>query len=179
MSDRLYPGTSNYGTGESVNWMDKLLGYNTVGEGGALAQNSGFAAPIMSGIGTGINAWMGNKALGLAEDQFDFQKDSFNKNYEMMLDQYNRGLNNTRLQRQVSQNPNATMDERQAMGAYYDTGANQTTPYGAPVAASAFAGSPQTPAGAVEPTTQDRAGRIVRRVKKPDDTTVDRTTQGA
>lgn len=47
---------------------------------------------IMSGIGTLGNLWGANRALGLARDQFNFQKDFANTNLANQIKSYNTAL---------------------------------------------------------------------------------------
>lgn len=42
----------------------------------------GILAPAISGLTSIANGYLGMKQLGLAQDQFNFQKDAFNKNWE-------------------------------------------------------------------------------------------------
>ena len=61
----------------------------------------------LQGASSLANLYMGMKQYGLAKDQLNFQKDSFNKQYAA-----NQQLTNSRLEdrqaRRVLENPNAT-----------------------------------------------------------------------
>ncbi len=145
--------------GDYINGGD-WFGGNMKGPNGSTMQSSGFMSPIMSGIGTGLNAWGGMKALGLAEDQFDFQKDSWEKNFAMMQDQYNRSLNNRRSSRAIT--GYETKAERDAIANHYDTGSGDPGQFNN----SAFnAGQPQGTAY-VDNTAIDRSGEVVKSRKK-------------
>lgn len=63
---------TNTGTGTGGNWSEFLLGNNQ--QVGALPVGLGL-------LNTGLNLYTGIKGLQMAEDQFNFQKDAFNKNY--------------------------------------------------------------------------------------------------
>lgn len=77
--------------------LDAKTGLKTDGWGSmALGTASGLA-----------NLWMGMKNYGLMKDQFNFQKDSFNKNYAVQKNLTNSQLSD-RQARRVLENPNAT-----------------------------------------------------------------------
>jgi len=44
-------------------------------------QTSGMISPIASLLGSGAQAWLGGKQVGLAEDTLDFQKDAFSRQF--------------------------------------------------------------------------------------------------
>lgn len=67
----------------------------------------GWGGMALQGASSLANLYMGMKQYGLAKDQLAFQKDSFNKQFEV-----NKNLTNSRLEdrqnRRVLENPNAT-----------------------------------------------------------------------
>lgn len=67
----------------------------------------GVLGPALQGAQTLANLYMGMKQYGIAKDQLNFQRDSFNKQYAA-----NQSLTNSRLAdrqaRRVLENPNAT-----------------------------------------------------------------------
>lgn len=90
--------------------------------------NMGYLGAGAAVIGAGINAYTGLKGLGLAEDQFEFNKSSWEKNFAMMQDQYYRKLNRGRSNREII-NGGIGSDGRYSNNAneianYYDSGAN-------------------------------------------------------
>jgi hypothetical protein len=113
--------------GQTPGMMDKILGYGQNGANGGVYQNSGFLSPALSAVGTGLNAWMGMKSLGLAEDQFDFQKESWEKNFAMMQDQYNRKLNNRRASRMIQ--GGQSQADIDSIANHYDSGAKNVGAY--------------------------------------------------
>jgi hypothetical protein len=95
--------TSGYNLGTNTNnafaapsWMDMGLMNGTVPDaqkGGGLFsmlfggkdkngfQTSGVVSPLASLLGSGAQAWLGSKQVGLAEDTLDFQKDAFSRQF--------------------------------------------------------------------------------------------------
>ncbi len=122
-----YGNTYSIAEANKLGWGDKILPYNVTDGKGGIVQNSGFASPALSVIGAGINAWGGMKALGLAEDQFDFQKDSWEKNFAMMQDQYYRKLNDRRASRATY--GDMSQDEKNNIANHYDSGAQNVGAY--------------------------------------------------
>ncbi len=106
---------------------NKWTGGNMKGPNGSTMQSSGFVGPAQSVLGAGINIWGGMKALGLAEDQFDFQKDSWEKNFAMMQDQYYRKLNDRRASRATY--GDMSQDEKNNIANHYDSGAQNVGAY--------------------------------------------------
>ena len=94
----------------------------------------GMASLGVSALGTAAGAYLGYQQLGLAEDQFDFQKDSWEKQFAMMQDAYYRKLNNKRGTSAVfSLGEGATQEQRNNATAQYDSGVDQgayTSPAG-------------------------------------------------
>jgi len=92
--------------------LQKWLG----GTNAAGAQTMGYI-PTALGIGNiGLNAFMGMKQYGLAKDQFNFQKDAFNKNYSLQKKTLNNTMAN-RARANAAANPNA-MSEAEYMSNY-------------------------------------------------------------
>ena len=131
-------------------------------------------------VGTGsslANLYLGFKGYGLAKDQFDFQKDSFNRNFAMMQDQYYRKLNK---QRSNAEFINGGYQNGDAIRNYYDSGTNlegANNTYGSSVAPSqsAFVDNAvqgQVPvtaaASALANTNVGPAGNIKKKTPKKD-----------
>ena len=124
------------------------VGGNT-GAGGIGGSGIGF--DTVAGIATTALNWnMGNKQLDMAQEQFDFQKDSWEKRFAMMQDQYYRKINNRRAGRYLDDGMSEA--DRRKLGEYYDSGENKTNPY--PGASQAPAGSFNN-SGFVGPTQQN------------------------
>ncbi len=103
-------------------FMKSMLGGSEQDKFGNKSSTGGWLSPLTSAIGTGVNAYMGMKGLGLAEESLDFQKDSWEKNFAMMQDQYYRKLNSKR-----SINATYGMDnieDRRNVWNHYDSGTN-------------------------------------------------------
>ena len=133
------------------------------GKGGSY-EGGGWGSAAVSAIGTGVNAYLGFKGLDLAEETLDFQKDSWERRFAMMQDQYYRKLNSRRANRVGGME--STNEENRRVADYYDSGTNLEGAYPgatqAPAASSGFAptsengrmmnlaqsGSPVSPAGA-------------------------------
>ena len=129
---------------------------------GSSQTGGGWGSAAMSAIGTGVNAYLGFKGLDLAEETLDFQKDSWEKRFAMMQDQYYRKLNNRRINHAMS-NGLGTANE---IADYYDSGSNLEGVYPGDKAASqsgfaptqenanmmnlAQSGSPVSPSGAYD-----------------------------
>ena len=64
----------------------------------------GWGNLALGGIQTGLGAYMGFKQLGAAKDQLNFQKESFNKNYEASKQTTNTQLAD-RQKRRYAENP--------------------------------------------------------------------------
>lgn len=53
------------------------------------------AVSQVAGIGNALaQSWLGFQQYGLAKDMFNFQRDAFQKNYQMQLDSYNTAKEN-------------------------------------------------------------------------------------
>jgi hypothetical protein len=86
------------------------------GTNAAGAQTMGYI-PTALGIGNiGLNAFMGMKQYGLAKDQFNLQKEAFNKNYALQKKTLNNTMAN-RARANAAANPNA-MSEAEYMSKY-------------------------------------------------------------
>ena len=71
--------------GAGINDFSKGLDVGGGGNGGGgmdFLGADGWGNLALGGIQTGLGAYMGFKQLGAAKDQLNFQKESFNKNYE-------------------------------------------------------------------------------------------------
>lgn len=66
----------------------------------------GTVAPTLQGIGGLAQSWLGFQQLGLAKDQFNFQKDAFTKNYDQQAQSMNTQMSDRQSSR-VGYNPNA------------------------------------------------------------------------
>ena len=115
-------------TGDASNSWNKWTGDN-----GYLGTGAGI-------LNAGINAYTGIKGLGLAQDQFDFQKDAWAKNFAMMQDQYYRKLNKDRANRAYyGMSTEDRAGKAQEIENFYDSGTNmqgannQWSPNPAPV----------------------------------------------
>jgi len=64
------------------NFTDFLFGKSEQGADGAVMNTPGALKPISSALGSVANIYFGMKSLNMAEDQFDFQKEAFNKNFD-------------------------------------------------------------------------------------------------
>lgn len=90
--------------------------------GNAFGAN-GWGLPAIQGLGGLAQSWLGFKQLGLAKDQFNFQKDAFTQNYNMQAQTMNRQLED-RQRARLSANPNGY----QSVGEYMSK--NEVKPYG-------------------------------------------------
>lgn len=100
---------------------DMMSSYNK-GANGAETFNQGWLSPAISAIGSGFGAYTGLKGLGLAEENLDFQKDSWQQNFAMMQDQYYRKLNNRRANALITDG--MSQAELQGLQSHYDSGTN-------------------------------------------------------
>ncbi len=77
-------------------------------ESGGMWENflgdEGWGNLALGGINAGINGYMGFKQLGLAKDQLDFQKKTFEKNYNAQKQRTNTQLKD-RQKRRYAENP--------------------------------------------------------------------------
>ena len=88
-----------------------------------LSNNTWGNIGTMGSIASVAGNWiMGNKALDQAQEKFDFQKDSWEKQFAMMQDQYYRKLNNRRANRYATKEMSGA--ERISLDEHYDSGAN-------------------------------------------------------
>lgn len=55
-------------------------------------QSMGIVSPTLQGLGSLFQAWNGMQTLGLAKDQFNFQKNAFNTNLANQRQTYNTAL---------------------------------------------------------------------------------------
>lgn len=93
------PGRGDFGAQDPMSLMNRLFG-------SADGKTSGLVLPgIEAATGIG-NAFLGMKQFGLAEDQFDFQKEAFNKNFEVQKNLTNSQLQD-RQRARVAANPGA------------------------------------------------------------------------
>ena len=74
----------------------------------------GWGSLALGGIQTGLGAYMGFKKLGAAKDQLNFQKESFNKNYEASKQTTNTQLAD-RQKRRYAENPDHYKSESEYM----------------------------------------------------------------
>jgi len=74
----------------------------------------GWGNLALGGIQTGLGAYMGFKQLGAAKDQLNFQKESFNKNYEASKQTTNTQLRD-RQKRRYAENPDHYKSESEYM----------------------------------------------------------------
>jgi len=74
----------------------------------------GWGNLALGGIQTGLGAYMGFKQLGAAKDQLNFQKESFNKNYEASKQTTNTQLAD-RQKRRYAENPDHYKSESEYM----------------------------------------------------------------
>ena len=126
-------------------------GGNTPGGAGGSGFLGGLDIGVLGGIANTAASWMmGNKQLDHAQEQFDFQKESWEKRFAMMQDQYYRKINNRRAGRYLDEGMSES--DRRNLGEYYDTGANQSNPY--PGASEPAQGSFHN-SGFVGPTNQN------------------------
>ena len=105
------PGSAS---GSEWSWMGK-----TNADG---SKSPGVLGLGMSAINTGVNAWMGMKGLDLAEENLDFQKDSWERRFAMQQDQYYRKLN---AKRSINNSREGmTQAEATQLNNHYDSGVN-------------------------------------------------------
>jgi len=95
---------SNAGILPQLQGFDNGLGFENFKMPGFAAEEGGFFGSLgdifkSKGFGQGVSAFStlaniygGFKSLGLAEDQFDFQKSAFNKNFEAQKKDYENTL---------------------------------------------------------------------------------------
>ena len=87
------PVKTTMGANESGGgFMDNMLG------------KDGWGNLALSGVSAGLQGFMGMKQLGLAKDQLDFQKQSFNKNYGAQKQTTNTQMRD-RQKRRYTENP--------------------------------------------------------------------------
>ena len=104
---------------DSIFSQNSMFGGSTKDALGNVTKSGGWVSPLTSMVGTGVNAYMGMKNLGLAEDELDFKKDSWERNFAMMQDQYYRKLNNRRANAAMA----SGADWKESMD-FYDSGQN-------------------------------------------------------
>jgi hypothetical protein len=143
-----------------------IYNYNTPQTNGGqgmfgMSQNTWGNVGTLGSIANVAGNWiMGNKALDQSQEKFDFQKESWEKQFAMMQDQYYRKLNNRRANRYVTSD--MSQADRNSLGEHYDSGANLDGAYqpsnpsqrGAPTPANAAmmdqatGGAPVSPSAA-------------------------------
>lgn len=69
---------------------DSLFGYTDPNSG---VQHAGSFLPAAQAVGGLAQSWLGFQNLGLAKDQFNFQKGAFNDQYNQQVNQYNTAIN--------------------------------------------------------------------------------------
>lgn len=81
-----YTGTNvnSIGAQQSGGFMDSFAG--STDAGGNFQQGWGMTAA--QGIGTLANSWLGFQNLGLAKDQFNFQKDAWQEQFAIQKEEY-------------------------------------------------------------------------------------------
>ena len=84
-------------------FMQSLTGYTDNGSG---MKTDGWGSLALSGIGTGINAYMGMQQLGLAKDQLAESKRQYNQNWAAQQKTVNSQMADRQAAR-VASNPNA------------------------------------------------------------------------
>ena len=119
---------------------NSMFGSSNTDVNGVKTTTGGWVSPALSAVGTGVNAYLGFKGLGLAEDTLDFQKESWEKNFAMMQDQYYRKLNDRRAYKH-NLGRDQTRDEVNAVRDHYDSGTNIEGAYN-PSSASASGFAP-------------------------------------
>ena len=122
------------------------------GDSAGLLGIKGMDFGTLAGVANTAASWyMGNKQLDQAQEQFDFQKESWEKRFAMMQDQYYRKLNNRRAGMYLDEGMSEA--DRRKLGEHYDTGENQTTPY--PGSSSQAPAGSFNNSGFVGPTQQN------------------------
>ncbi len=86
-------GTAGFGympvQAQGLNW--NTSGLNT-GGGESWWQTPGLVGGIAQGVGALASAWNAHRGLGLARDQFRFQKEAYNTNLANSIQSYNTSL---------------------------------------------------------------------------------------
>lgn len=114
-ADKVAPGGSVAGSlagadANPMSLMERLFG-------DAEGKTDGLVIPGIA-AGTGLaNAFLGMKQFGLAEDQFDFQKKAFNKNFEVQKNLTNSNLSDRQNARNAA-NPGAYASTADYMAQY-------------------------------------------------------------
>jgi len=77
-----------------TNWLNSDIGRSLFGgtDSETGFQSQGIVAPTLQGLGSLFQAWNGMQTLGLAKDQFNFQKNAFNTNLANQKQTYNTAL---------------------------------------------------------------------------------------
>ena len=89
---------------QAPSWADKWFGGVDQKTGKTLPNRLGTLASLAN---AGMNAYLGYKQLGIAEDTLDFQKDSFSSQFEMQRSDVNRQLEDRQQRRVDSSGANA------------------------------------------------------------------------
>ncbi|MCP3675891.1 MAG: hypothetical protein GY829_15690, partial [Gammaproteobacteria bacterium] len=99
-----------------------------IDKNGVVTENQGFLGPVFDGLGAVSNIYFGMKGLDLAEEQFDFQKEAFEKNYEANKLAFNNAVRrrgdaaaNAVSNEVLGISDNATLAERAAAEEAYST----------------------------------------------------------
>lgn len=94
-------------------FMDNLAGW----KGTDGTEHAGWGGTALGAAQGLFNGWMGMKQYGLAKDQFNFQKDSFAKNWEAQKRTVNTQLQDRQVAR-VASRDGAPTSPYQSVGAY-------------------------------------------------------------
>jgi len=79
---------------------------NALGQGNGIGGTSITGRDVLGGASAALNGYLGLKQFGLAQDQFNFQRDAFNRNFDNQVATTNRELED-RQRARVGANPNA------------------------------------------------------------------------
>jgi len=96
IGDGVHNMMQSQGWKDAFGWTDPKTGIS----------NQGYAAPVLGAIGGIAQSWLGMKQLGLAEEQFDFKKDAWQKEYNNQTTLTNARLRDRQSSR-VAANPGA------------------------------------------------------------------------
>lgn len=109
-----------------------FFGGSTTDANGVTTTTNGILNPIFKGIGAVSNIYFGLKGLSLAEDQFDFQKEAFEKNFAANKKAFNNAVRtkqgavaNSTSNEVLGIGPNATLAERDEAEQAYVTANSQ------------------------------------------------------
>ena len=96
------PNLITEGAAFEPSYLQALTGY-TLGDG---TKVNGWGAPAIGAASALMNGYLGMQNYGLAKDQFNFQKDAFNKNWAAQSKLTNASLSDRQAAR-VASNPTA------------------------------------------------------------------------